>query len=179
MKANIPAIRYETFIEAFEKAVHASQQEIKALEAGQLEYLACVDAIKTVNIPNDGRLALVGGGAHINITALPTDRFDTFNRLALEVGRCLVTRRLRENPTPSLSLRSTWYPDLRFGFNTKRPSGGMGHVGIDIRIPTTGTKDIAVDTKTEVSEQVVYQIVLGAELRQQAVVVDDNESIAF
>ncbi|MGE3710985.1 MAG: hypothetical protein AB7G35_15075 [Hyphomicrobiaceae bacterium] len=158
-REQLPSIRYETFIEAFEKAVHACQQQVKKLESNQLEYIACVEAIRKVALPNDGKLTLTTTGATISITAMPTDSRKTFDAIAAAVGEQLVERKLRGSPEPAVSTRSTWYPDLRYVFYTTRRDSSAGHVGIEVRIPDEGIADVAVLKREETATETIYDLI--------------------
>lgn len=145
-KTNLPAIRCETFIEAFEKAVHAAQQRVKKLESGQLEYLACSEVLQKFNLPNDGELALTENGATISVMAMPTDCFATFERMAATLGAALVERRMHTDGVPAVQLDGAWQAQAIFRFRTRRRDGSSGTCEINVHVPMAGLVDMAVET---------------------------------
>lgn len=148
-KVGLPAIRYTTFIEAFEKAVAEHQQMIAELESGQAEYLACQEAIAKVAIPNDGSLKLDRGGASINIVAQPDDVRATFDALASAIGAALVERKLHGDGVPAMQTETIWYPDMIYRWRTKRVGKDgrpdIGTVALNVKIPREGIRDLRVE----------------------------------
>lgn len=144
-KTNLPAIRCETFIEAFEKAVHAAQQKVKKLEGGQLEYIACSEVLRRLALPNDGELALTEQGATITVMALPTDSFSTFERAAAMLGTELVERKLHRDGVPAVNLEGVWQAQAVFTFRTQRRDGTIGTCEMNVHVPPAGLIDMRID----------------------------------
>ena len=55
---NVPALRYDLFIKAFEKEVTAAQSRIKAIEAMEQPYNLVKEALEAAKLPNDTTLSL-------------------------------------------------------------------------------------------------------------------------
>lgn len=158
-KVNLPAIRYTTFIEAFEAMVAKKQEEIKAMEAGQLEYIACADAIAKVALPNDGRLELTESGGLIKIIANEQDTKRTYDDVAAAIGAKLVERRLHGDGVPAEKHETYWYPEFRYFWHTQRRDGSRGCVKMEVMVPRAGTRDYRVEILTVPSTETSYRLV--------------------
>lgn len=158
-KEQLPSIRYESFLDAFQRAVAETQQKVRALEMGQPEYNACAEAIRRCPIPNDGELKLVASGAYIRIYALPSDAKATFDALARAIGTELVERKMHGDGIPAENMDMPYIPELSYSFRTKRRDGTIGGITIEVVIPREGTVDLDVHKETRVSETTHYRIV--------------------
>lgn len=156
-KEQLPAIRYETFIDAFQRAVAAKQKEIEQLESGQREYLACAAAIRRVALPNDGELKLVSHGAHITITALPTDSKATFDAVVDEIGKELKALDLHRDGQPSLMMSTCWYPEIRYSFRTTK-TDYPGSVLVEVKVPREGLRDLEVIIEERPTMNTYYKL---------------------
>lgn len=157
-KANLPAIRYESFLDAFQRAVAEAQQRVKALEAGQPEYNACAEAIRRCPIPNDGELKLLPSGAHIQLYALPYDRKATFDTLAMAIGAELVERKMHGDGVPAENFSTAYLPEIVYAFRTKRRDGTVGGVQIEVVLPHEGIVDLEVTREVRTSQTTHYVI---------------------
>jgi len=162
-KAGLPAIRYTTFIEAFEKAVSEHQKIIAELESGQAEYLACQEAIAKVALPNDGELKLAFGGPEINIVATKDDCRATFDAVAAAVGAALVDRELHPDGLPAVRTETLWYPEITYHWRTNRTGkSGVQDIGIvkmQVKIPDAGIRDLMVETVLVPTVNAHYRLV--------------------
>lgn len=152
------AIRCTEFLDAFQANVAKKQIEIEEMNDSQGEYMAVHRAMVKEAIPNSGEVLLTTSGAHVRITALPTDHSSLFEKFARAIGSELIAMRLHDDGIPALGLSDCWY-DITYTFRTKRKSGKIGSVTIYVALPGDGIRDLKVE-RTEKMERITsYRVV--------------------
>lgn len=144
MKANLPAIRYTTFIDAFQQAVAKQQEKIKSIEENQSIYNLAVEAVREFKGLNSGEVKLSEYGVTINIDALPSNKLQDFQDIAqllhkktIETGIRAASLNCPEHSFSGYSRNISWY------FRIKAKT-----LSLSVDLPLNGISDIVIETNT-------------------------------
>lgn len=153
---NVPSLRYDLFIKAFEREVIARQSQIKAIEAMEQPYNLVKEALEAVRLPNDCQLRLAHGVVLVQITAVPTDRLAMFEALTERVGAALLKAGLHRDGVPSVGDAGYW-PERKWTWKL----GGQrvtGTVAVAVDLPRDGIADIEVTQIRRTTESIEWLI---------------------
>lgn len=128
---------YPVFIDAFQKAVQAKQEEIRLLEHGQAEYLAFREIILEYDhlFSNcTSKLHLIPAGANLVIEMHKSHDFNNVRKFIKEVGKSLKRKRMHETGYPSIYNPMYSYPVLGFTWRTEKSKTVKGRMELTIRL---------------------------------------------
>jgi hypothetical protein len=151
MTKNLPAIRYELFIKAFEKRVTAVQREIEQLRGMEQLYNIVKDAMEAVRLPNEQRLNLHTYNLFAGFRATPTDRLSTFDPVVKAIGDRLRAAGLHDGE-PSVSMGGS---ACDVDYKWRMASRG---IWLTIDVPDKGMADLAVEVETRTTQEQHYTI---------------------
>lgn len=144
----LPAYRYELFINAYEKKVAEIQESIRRMEKMERLYNLVVNAASPFRLPNDQSLILNENSVMLSIKAAPDDLLATFDKLAFAVGEELRNAGLHKEGVPATG--SNWRHmeyKFRVGSFDPRKDRERPTVSIIVELPEAGVRD--ADIKSE------------------------------
>lgn len=153
---NVPALRYDLFIKAFEKEVTAAQSRIKAIEAMEQPYNLVKEALEAAKLPNDTTLSLSPSVVKIVMHALPSDFLTMFDALCTEIGSRLLTAGLHKDGIPSRTDGGWWHHLQRSWrcFDHDQPCTVM----LEVELPDEGLRDLALEKIERTTTVIDYRL---------------------
>lgn len=153
---NVPSLRYDLFIKAFEREVAARQSQIKAIEAMEQPYNLVKAALEAVRLPNDCSLRLSHGVVLVDIKAVPSDRLASFEALTKRIGAGLLGAGLHRDGVPSVGDAGYW-PERKWTWRLASPRL-TGSVAVNLDLPYEGIADLEVVRIVRTTEAIEWQL---------------------
>jgi hypothetical protein len=147
MKTNLPAIRYDLFIKAFEKKVTAAQAAIEALRAMEQPYNTVKDAMEAARLPNEQHIHMEARSISVSLQATPADTLAGLEALAAAIGQRLLGAGMHGDGQPATS-HGGCACCLWFVWQCKTERAGPFQVRLYVHVPDDGMLDCEV-VKTE------------------------------
>jgi len=150
MSKNLPAYRYELFVKVFEKRVSAVQKEIEQLRGMEQLYNLLKDAMESVRLPNEQRIAVSAYNIIATIVATPTDRLANFDAAVKAIGGRLLDAGRHYDGEPSVCMGGGWcVVDYQWHVKSKG-------VWLTIKVPAEGLPDLEVTEMERVTQERQY-----------------------
>jgi hypothetical protein len=143
VKTNLPAIRYDLFIKAFEKKVTAAQAAIEALRVMEQPYNVVKDAMESARLPNDQHMNMDARSIGVMLHATQADSLEALETLAQTIGQRLFAAGMHHDGDPATSHGGSSCC-LWFAWNCNTERAGSFQVRLYVSVPTAGLRDCEV-----------------------------------
>jgi hypothetical protein len=154
---NLPSLRYDIFIKAFEKKVAAAQAAIEAVRSMEQPYNAVKDAMEAARLPNDQSINIDARAISVHLQATPADTLAGLEALAMTIGRGLLAVGMHRDGEPATSHGGSSCC-LWFCWSCRTERAGSFQVRLYVGVPHNGLRDCEVIKSERHTVEADYQL---------------------